>query len=95
MVRFSYLQAGGDREIRNGKFTPQKPVIRVFAELRPGAADRDSTADQLVIKFTDGRKWNHTRSGIQISSLDEIKNAADGEGMAAQIPDTLSNIRPS
>lgn len=40
------------------------------------------------------RKWNHTRSGIQISSLDEIKVDvnSEGEGMASQIPDILSDV---
>jgi hypothetical protein len=40
------------------------------------------------------RKWNHTRSGIQISSLDEMKETvnSEGESMAHQVPDTLSDV---
>lgn len=40
------------------------------------------------------RKWNHTRSGIQISSLDKMKEAvnSEGEGMATQVPDILSDV---
>lgn len=40
------------------------------------------------------RKWNHTRSGIQVSSLEEMKEAvnSEGESMATQVPDILSDV---